>query len=357
MGRLRNARVNYRPVMQWATNPMFSHGIMHWIKDFYLDNEGIPIPEKSNIERYFVIQNGKPLWYDNEKEARELHGDAIRSFRAIRAHVTDNKPLLKNNPDYYNNLLALPEIKKRIFLHGSWFAREEEAGLFLRSMISRVDYPNLKATKRVRCWDLASQPVSTQSPNPDWTRGVLASKDKDSIYTIEDAVSVRDRPHIVEKLILDTARQDREKYGEVTYGYPVDPGQAGIARANEMKRKLAEIGVSCRLIRPNKSKRTRFLPFSAIAEAGFVSVVMDDWNDEFFNELEEFTGLRSHERDDFVDCCSDTVFLLNQTYELPSMNLSDVPLSSSSSTFGFNGVSTSDLNFHSNSSIPTSGLL
>jgi hypothetical protein len=65
---------------------MYGHPIGNLIKDFYLDEEGIPIPERSNIERYFVAKDGKFLWYDTMEEAVAEHGEGIpRSFRSIRA--------------------------------------------------------------------------------------------------------------------------------------------------------------------------------------------------------------------------------------------------------------------------------
>jgi predicted phage terminase large subunit-like protein len=147
------------------------------------------------------------------------------------------------------------------------------------------------------------------------------SKDDTGIYTIEDMVSIRDRPHVVEQLIYDTARRDGPN---VTVVYPVDPGQAGVARASQIKVKLAEMGINCKLVRPSKSKRVRFLPFSAIAEAGFVNVVKADWNEEMFNELEQFTGLKPKERDDICDSVSDAVLALNQGLELPDFSLPDL---------------------------------
>ena len=342
LGRLRNAKVNYTPQMFWATNPRFDHGIYHWIKDFYLDEYGIPLKERSNVKRWFVLRDNKPVWFDTEQAALDycdtmpsLGGTKAtpRSFTAIRAHVTDNIPLLKNNPDYVANLQAMPEIRRRIFLDGSWTAREEEAGLYLRTFSKIVPYPNLRAKRRVRAYDLSASPVSSANADPDWTRGTLMSKDETGVYTVEDIVSIRDRPHVVEQLILDTAIRDREMYGNnVIVSYPVDPGQAGLARAQEMRRKLAEIGVVCKLTRPHKSKRTRFLPASAIAEAGYMNVVKADWNDDFFNELEEFTGLKPRERDDIVDTVSDCILVLNQELVLPSFSLPT--FESSSQSFG-----------------------
>lgn len=342
IGRLRNANVKYKPQMFWATNPKFDHGIYHWIKDFYLDHEGIPLDERSNVERYFVMQNSKPVWFDKREDAEAIYGagpdSGIRSFRSIRAHVKDNVKLLAAQPDYISNLKSLPEIKRKIYLDGSWTAREEEAGLYRRVWSKIVPYPNMKAKRRVRAYDLASQPVSSASPDPDFTRGVLMSKDETGVYTVEDVVSIRDRPHVVEQLILNTALADKEMFGNVEVAYPVDPGQAGIARANEMKRMLAEKGIVCRLIRPHKAKRVRFTPFSAIAEAGFTHVVKADWNEDWFTELEEFTGLKSRERDDMVDSTSDCVYALNQGVQLPtSLALPD--FSTNNTKFGFQPTS------------------
>ena len=329
MGRLRNANVKYTPRMAWCTNPMYNHGIYHWIKDVYLDHEGIPLDEMSNVERYFVMENSKPIWFDNRKDAEAIYGSGtdsgISSFRAIKAHISQNIPLLKSQPSYLSNLKALPEIKRKIFLDGSWTAREEEAGLYHRAWSKVVPFPNTKARKRTRTWDCASQPVSSATPAPDWTRGLLVSKDDNGIYTVEDLVSKRDRPHVIEQLILDTAKADVELYGSnYVVGIARDPGAAGERVATDMKRKLAEIGVNCKLIRPSKAKRTRFLPFSSVAEAGFVQVVRADWNEEFFCELEEFSGLKPKERDDIVDCCSDAIVALNTEVFIPDFTLPDL---------------------------------
>ena len=72
MGRMRNAKVDYTPQMFWATNPKFGPGIYDWLKDFYLDDHGIPLKEKSNVERYFILKDSKPVWFNDRKEAEAL---------------------------------------------------------------------------------------------------------------------------------------------------------------------------------------------------------------------------------------------------------------------------------------------
>jgi len=337
MGRMRNANVDYKPQMMWATNPAYNHGIYHWIKDFYLDENGIPFEDKSNIERFFILQNNKPLWYDTREEAEAIHGTGletpVQSFRSIRAHISQNIPLLRANPGYITNLKSLPDIKRRIFLDGSWTAREEEAGYFSRLFCKVVPYPNVLATRRVRAWDLAATKPSTASPDPDWTRGTLVSKDKNSLYTVEDIQSIRERPHEVEKLIYATALDDPP--GTVQC-IACDPGSAGIAYSNTIKVRLAELGVSCRIVKSNKSKLLRFLPFSALAEAGVVQFVKSEWLEEAFEELENFNGAKNHGKDDICDTLSDAIYVLNQGgAELPQFTLPDLQQSTSYSNLGF----------------------
>lgn len=319
LGRMRNANVDYKPQMFWATNPKFEHGIHHWIRDFYLDDNGIAIPERSNVERYFVLQDNKPLWYDSMEEAEAIHGKGKpRSFRAIRSHVTQNIPLMRSNPDYVSNLLALPDIKRRIFYDGSWTAREEEAGYFKREWCNIVPFASLERCQRVRAWDSAAVAPSSASPDPDWTRGTLISKDKNGIYTVEDIVSLRDRPHVVEQAIYATAEEDGSG---VTVVIECDPGQAGIAYANHIKTKLAEMGYYCKVIRSQKAKLTRFLPVSALAEAGKIQFVRGEWLEDAFIELEEFTGSKHGGHDDICDTLSSGIAALNQGVSLPTMSI------------------------------------
>ena len=333
LGRLRNASVSYEPQMLWATNPKYDHGIYHWLKDFYLDEHGIPFDEKSNIERWFILKNSKPIWFDSKEDAEvyckenfphQKEGEEIkpRSFRSIKAHVTHNVKLMKANPGYIANLYAMPEIKRRIYLDGSWTAREEEAGFFRREFCKIVNFSPMDRCNRVRSWDQSSSLPSSAKPDPDWTRGVLVSKTKDSIYTIEDLQSLRDRPMKVEELILETARNDPE--GTVVV-LSVDPGSSGIAYANALKVRLAEIGVSCKLARAGRgSKLTRFLPVSAISEAGLVQVVKADWNEDVFEELERFNGEKNNGHDDIADALSDAVYILNQGKQYSDFTMSDL---------------------------------
>lgn len=335
LGRLRNAKVKYMPQMFWSTNPKFDHGIYHWIKDFYLDEYGIPLKEKSNVERWFVLQNNKPIWFETKEDAL-VYCDTLptaggrkikpRSFRAIRAHVTDNIPLLEADPNYLSNLQALPTIRRRIYLDGSWVAKEEESGYFKREWCEVLPFPPDTPRKKVRVWDQSSTLPSSAVPDPDWTRGSLVSKDSSSFYTVEDIKSLRDRPHKVEELIISTAKEDG---AGVTVVLAVDPGSAGVAYANSMKARLAELGFYVKLVKTNKSKLTRFLPFSSLAEAGRIRFVKAEWLEECFKELEVFSGTRNGFHDDICDTLSDAILSLNQGVDIPTMRIPNISIGNS----------------------------
>lgn len=324
LSRMRNAYVDYTPQCFLMTNPDFDSFLRLWIQDYYLDARGIPIDERSGKKRFFFRQGNTMLWYDTREEAEAIHGkgdeSGINSFTFIGANCRDNPPLLKAQPDYISRLMAQPRVEMERLLLGSWFARAEASGLFKREWCTMVPYPNYSARQRIRAWDLASSLPSEQYPDPDWTRGVLISKDAEKVYTVENVVSTRDRPHKVEELIFKTAESDGRG---VTISIPQDPNAQAASYARGLQRRLAEKGYHCVLVKPVKSKVIRFGPFSSMAQAGYVNIVIADWNKDFFEELEIFCG-DDKTKDDQVDCCSDCIYLLNRELVLPSLNMTDM---------------------------------
>lgn len=325
LSRMRNAHVNYTPQMFLTTNPDYDHWTRLFIQDYYLDPlTGIPLPEKAGHKRYFFRQGSNILWYNSLSEAEAVHGvgdeNGVNTFTFWPATCRDNPPLLKAQPDYISRLMGLPRVEMERLLLGSWFARPEAASMYKRQWSNLVEHPNGRAIKRVRSYDLAMTKPSEQYPNPDWTRGVLLSKDRLNVYTVEDLVSCRDRAHVVEKLIFDTAIKDGP---QTIITIPQDPNATAGAYARDLQRRLGEMGFTCRLLKPVKSKIIRFSPFSSVAQAGYVQVVEADWNNEFFDELESFDGTRVR-KDDIVDATSDAFYSLNRGANLPDFSLPDL---------------------------------
>jgi predicted phage terminase large subunit-like protein len=336
LSRMRNAYVDYKPKMFMMTNPHYDSFLRLWIQDYYLDARGIPIQERTGNKRWFFRQGNTMLWYNSREEAVKVHGEGddngVSSFTFIGATCQDNPPLLKAQPGYITNLLNQPRVEMERLLLGSWFARVEAAGHWKREWITEVDGPNPLAKQRVRAWDFAFTKPSESSPNPDYTCGVLISKDIHKVYTVENVVSMRDRVHEVEKLVFETAKRDGTG---VVISIPKDPNAQAGAYARDLQRRLGERGYMVRLCPPVKSKLTRFAPFSSISQSGFVQVVKADWNKEYYEELEVFDG-EGKSKDDQVDATSDCITLLNREITLPnSMSLPNLS-TNAPPTFNFN---------------------
>ncbi len=346
LSRLRSTRVDY-PLQAHATcNPDPDSFLMRFV-EHSLDDNLVPIRKDKYANRFFVRDAQGLQFFDKLEDAQKIYGTSstspIKSYKFVPGSIYDNPIGLEQNEGYIATLKALPVVESRRLLHGAW-VREQKSGFFKREWISFEPYPNLQAKKRVRCWDLAFSEASEARPRVDATAGVLTSKDEKSVYTVEDCIVLRKRVHDVEKAIFETA--DRDGRG-VMIGLPKDPGATAGAYCQDLARRLSEKGFTVKLIRPEKGKLQRFLPFASAAEAGYVKIVKSDWTEDYLNELEQ-TEFGNRTFDDRADATSDCFWLLNREVHLPTFTLPD--FSSQSAIQTSSAIPTSGL------SLPSSGL-
>lgn len=322
LSRNRNTKTDYdhKSTMCMATNPHIDSFLKDWIW-WWLDPEtGIPDPEKMGKVRYFVkTDDGGLDWYDTREEAEQVYGDAedngVTSMCVIGSTVYDNPYI---SPSYVSKLKALKPVEKARLLYGSWTAREEAAGYFKQEWLGDgIKYVTTKAVKKVRAWDLASSVPSEVYKNPDWTAGVLMSKDKDKIYTIEHVSRFRDRFLGVEEKIIKQAYEDGK---DVVILLPKDVGSSAQSYAQSFQAKLAELGFTVRLVKPKLDKVTRFGAFAAMAEAQKIKYVLGEWNKDYFYELEMFDGSRKN-KDDMCDATSDAFNFLRSVPSIPNFTI------------------------------------
>lgn len=311
LSRLRSTLVDY-PLQARATcNPDYDSFLRHFV-EYALDERGIPIRRKEYPNRYFVRSPNGFVWYDTLEEAQEVWGSGeevgIKSFKFVPGTIYDNPVGLAQNRDYIATLKAQSRVEFERLLLGSWLARESASGYFKREWVNLVDTPNLDPkVKRVRSWDLAFSKPSEVKPDVDATAGVLLSRQRDTgKITVEDVCIIRDRVHEVEKLIFETAYKDGT---DVMISLPLDPGATGGAYCRNLSRRLGEQGYHVKLVRPEKSKLQRFLPFASLAEAKYVDVVNAEWTDGYFTELESM-NFTNKTHDDQADATSDAFYLL-----------------------------------------------
>lgn len=320
MSRLRTD-ADMRPNMRMTCNPDKNCALREYVNWYLIEGTGLPDPDKCGVLRYFTMQDSVLIWGDTPEEVQEkVPGSKPLSFTFISAVVYDNPVLMERQPDYVAWLEGLKRTEKARLLYGDWDAVEEASSYWKSEWCDKVAYPDGRAVKRVRSWDIAVALPSDVYPNPDWTAGVLMSKNKEKYYTVEHVNRFRDRFAGVEQRIIEQAKLDGPN---VVITLPLDPGAQAQSYARSFQAKLAEMGYTVKLIKPKTDKVHRFGAFASISESGFVRVVESDWTDAYVSELESFTGEKKN-KDDQVDATSDAFNYLRTSMDLPNFSIPDM---------------------------------
>lgn len=275
-----------------------------WVKKFiiwWLDENGTyPDPKKAGVLRWFIRLNDSMVWADSAEEIFDRYGRGPeihpKSVTFIPSKLEDNKILMKQNPEYLGNLLAMNRVDRLRLKDGNWSVRASAGTIFQREWFQVIDAVPSGWIQQVRYWDRAATKPNEGNKDPDWTRGLKLFKYPNGSFVVVDLKSIRDTPGQVESLIKNTASQDTRQCRIVG---EQDPGSAGVADAKNFVTML--MGYNVQTTKPTKDKVTRAKPVSAQSEVGNIRILRAPWNDEFFTELENFPD-GAH--DDIVDVLS-----------------------------------------------------
>lgn len=279
-----------------------------WVRqfiDWWIDEDGWAIPERSGVLRWFVIVDDTMHWADSREELIEKFGPAFlpTSVTFIPSTVYDNKKLLDKDPSYLARLMGLPLVERMRLLGdhrgGNWNIRHSAGSMFRREWFTMHDQVPKGFISAIRFWDRAATPVNPSNTDPDWTRGLLLYRYPNNTFVVGDMRSLRDSPGKVEELVKGTAQMDGPSVKIMSQR---DPGSAGIAESDYFIRMLAGYDVKTEPMHVNKVSRAK--PVSAQVQAGNIGVVRAAWNQEFFAELESFPRADGKGHDDIVDVLS-----------------------------------------------------
>src|SRR5690606_28988779 len=127
-----------------------------WVADFISwwinQDTGYPIPERSGVIKYMTSAADIIVWGDTKQEVIDKvpadywdrfpadinRMDLIKSMTFIPGSVYENKELLRNDPGYLGNLMALPEDEKAQLLDGNWKIRTDGSALFRYDAIRSI---------------------------------------------------------------------------------------------------------------------------------------------------------------------------------------------------------------------------
>lgn len=169
-----------------------------------------------------------------------------------------------------------------------------EGGMFQRQWFDGVlEAAPAEFEAVVRYWDKAAT-----EGGGDYSAGALVGR-KGGVFVVVDVKRGQWSSLERERIILQTAQEDRERYRRVAVWLEQEPGSSGVDSAQATIRALA--GFTVHAERASGEKAVRAMPFAAQCEAGNVKLVRGPWNAGFLDELCSFPH-GTH--DDQVDSAS-----------------------------------------------------
>lgn len=312
LSRNRSAKAGIPGYVRATCNPDPDHWVRHFI-DWFIDQDGFPIEERSGQLRYFV-RDGDDIRQATSKQGlidRYPHvfdddhlepEDLVQSFTFINASVYDNRALLDNDKGYLARLKNMPANEKARLLSGNWNVRLVEGDRFKSDYFEQVNPGDVPDTfdRVVRCWDMADTKPSKQNPDPDYTVGLLVGYERKARRLwVLDMVRFRDDPGGNEERILRTTEEDQQVFGRTECHMERQPG-TGKTFIHHYDQLLP---VKVKGHYSNRKKETRANAVSASAKQGKVKLQKGAWNRAFLREVSQFgTGQEPH--DDIVDTLS-----------------------------------------------------
>lgn len=285
-----------KPYIRATTNPDADSWVAELI-EWYIGEDGYPIPERSGVIRWFIRIDGNLIWADSKEGLLEMHpGTMPKSFTFILAKLEDNQILMQKDPSYKANLEALPLVEKERLLGGNWLIKPA-AGLYFKREWFSDKFVNEapKCTRYVRFWDCAATDAKN-ADDPDYSCGVKMGELNGSYYVI-DVQHFRKSPGAADEHMKQTAYGDGR---EVMICEEEEPGSSG-KRVIATHAKDIFKGFNFRGIKSTGSKIVRAGPVSSACENGNVYLVKAPWNNAFLSEIE---GFPERKHDDQVDAFS-----------------------------------------------------
>lgn len=294
-----------RPYIRATCNPDADSWVAQLI-DWWIDEEGYPIHDRSGVIRYMCRIDNDVIFADSPGELIDKYGsDTVpKSFTFIPSTLYDNKILMETDPGYLANLKGLAKVERERLLYGNWKIRPAAGLYFRKSWISFAEVAPAGLKRVVRYWDLAAT-EKTPENDPDQTVGVKMGIDDDGRVYVLDMVHFFASPAGVRNQVKNIASYDGRR---VWVGIPQDPAQAGKSQVFDYTKLLHGYTIKARA--EGGDKELRFSPFSAQCENGNVVFIRGDWNDTLIYWLEGFPDARYK---DFADACSGAYALLTET--------------------------------------------
>lgn len=286
-----------KPYIRATCNP--EPGWLANLLDWWIGEDGYPIPERDGKLRWFVRVGERIEWSDDPAALVNQHPDIPpKSLTFIHASVYDNKILTEKDPGYLANLKGLPQVDRERLLSGNWKVKPSAGKVFNRSWFSVVPAASAGGQTCI-FWDFAATKKTMSKPDPDYTAAVTVRKTGGRWYVL-DCQAFHAGPAEVERAFVNVSRQMAERAKTEGSAFMVrweqEPGSASKREASRLAQLLA--GMDARAVPSQSDKIARARAMSAQAEAGNISLVAGEWNEEWLTHMH---GQPDLPHDDIMD--------------------------------------------------------
>ncbi len=297
-----------KPYVRATTNPTPADdpvgGWVNRLITWWIDRStGLAIPERSGRQRWFIRRQGELIWSDSKRDLIERYGRPDlpenhedqtaqpKSLTFIAAKLSDNPTLLKQDPSYRANLLALPDVERQRLAEGNWNAKVQ-AGLFFKVAKIEIVAALPAALRYCRAWDLAATDGAG-----DWTVGAKLGVDTDGVFYIADIQRGQWESSYRDRVIRQTSALD----GQCQIRLPQDPAAAGKSEARRLVVMLA--GHDVKSVVVSGDKPTRATGLASQTNVGNVKMLAAPWNHGLLQRLDAFPtrGVSDDEIDALAD--------------------------------------------------------
>lgn len=358
------SEANMNSFMLGTLNPDANSWCMNFV-EWYLDPDtGFPDQEKCGKIRYYIIDDGQPVFGPDEEFFEENYWELVnpivdplteereyippKRFTFFFFNIFDNKIGMQMNKQYLSELNGLPEHERQTQLFGNWFAQPKGHSVFKREFLHGLDpkYPAVlpQGAKCVRAWDKAYREPSEKNRYPDYTASIKMYKCKNSEYWLagdfdedlhdtfkkgEDVIYGRFRKNVGTR--NEWMLQQAELDGTHCTVVIPEEGGAGLGEWEQMRNMFRDEGftvIGAKTGNKKGGKGLRFASFAVAAEQGGVHILPETFPNRatlnaFLTELEKFDpeGKSSATiKDDWVDSVSDSFLSLQRVKQRKPMS-------------------------------------
>lgn len=276
-------------------NPDADSWVRNWV-DWYIDDDGFAMWDRSGIKRWFIRRDDEQLWFDSYESAmtyitKNKLIDIPKSFTFIPARREDNKLFFESESGhkYLSNLQSMTSVERARLLEGNWNIKYTKGSLFKKDWLPiEIISEDLQFDAVYRGWDLAA----TVNKNSDWSATTKIGKIGNTFYILDYQRYKRTPAQLLE-VIRMTAEKDGVLVKQV---FEQEGGSSAIFQKHAILDLLREYQVQ--FIKPMKNKTERAGAFSVACENKNVYVNDKELKADYIKEFLEFP---EGQHDDMVD--------------------------------------------------------